>query len=416
VSDRLNQSANFQTFSATLPARATAGVQRLYFLWHNDGSVENNPPAAVDNITIDLMNCPAPVNVYAYNITPSSAVVDWVETGDATHWNLYYKTSSASTWTSVLDAVRPYTLTNLSEGTTYDIYVEAVCDPVANTLSQASFANTFTTTVACPQPTGIVVSSITATSFTVNWTPAGDETQWTVAYRVNTASTWTEQVTTTHPFNITGLTGATTYNVRVKANCSATEESQWTESTNPVVTQTPPCPAPTDVTVTNLTAHTADVSWSQPDNSASAWRIAYRKLGQSWDTLDVNTPSYTFTGLEDMSRYVVRIYANCSAGNYSTPYVTSFTTLEEQDTVGIADYLDQMITIYPNPTDAKIMIQNNHSLVQDVEVYDAFGKTLFTLKVNDNTAVIDMTGYAAGLYFARISTPEGILTKRFIKK
>ena len=415
VTDKMNQSASYQTYSVTLPALATGKVQRLYFMWHNDGSVQNDPPAAIDNLTIDVMNCPAPVNVYAYNITPSSAVVTWVETGDATHWNLYYKSAAASSWTMVQDAQRPYTLTNLTEGTTYNIYVEAVCDQVANTVSQGSFHNSFTTTIACPQPTGIVVSSITATGFTVNWTPAGDETQWTVSYRVNTASTWTEVTTSTHPYNVTGLTGSTTYNVRVKANCSSTEESQWTEYNDVIVTQTPPCPAPTDVTVTNVTAHTVDIGWAQ-STDATSWRLEYRKLGQSWDTVYVNTNACSLSGLEATSRYVLRIYANCGGSNYSTAYVTSFTTLEEQDTVGIADYLEQIVTVYPNPTDGKIMIQNTHSMVQDVEVYDAFGKMLFAIKVNDNVAVLDMTDYAAGMYFARISTSEGVVTKRFIKK
>lgn len=415
ITGKLNQSSAYQTYSTLLPGYTTASIKRLYFLWHNDGSVDNNPPAAIDNITIDLMNCPAPVNVYAYNVGPTSAVVTWAETGNATHWNLYYKSAAATNWTMVQDAPRPYTITNLAEGTTYSIYVEALCDPVANTTSQASFTNTFTTPYACPQPTGIVVSSITATGFTVNWTPAGNETQWTVSYRVNTASTWTEITTTTHPYNVTGLTGSTTYNVRVKANCSSTEESQWTEYNDVIVTQTPPCPAPTDVTVTNLTAHTADISWAQ-STDATSWRLEYRKLGQSWDTVFANTNSYSLSGLEATSRYVLRIYANCGGSNYSTAYVTSFTTLEEPDTTGIVNYLEQIVTVYPNPTDGKIMVQNNHSLIQDVEVYDAFGKMLFAIKVDDSTAMLDMTDYASGMYFARISTSEGIITKRFIKK
>ena len=416
ITGKLNQSSTYQMYTTILPGSATGGIKRLYFMWHNDGSIDNNPPAAIDNITIDLMNCPAPVNVYAYNVTANSAVVDWAETGNATHWNLYYKSAAATSWTMVQDAQRPYTLTNLSEGTTYSIYVEALCDPVANTTSQASFNNTFTTPFACPQPTGIVVSNITDNSFTVNWTPAGSETQWTVAYRVNTASTWTEVPATGHPYTITGLTGSTTYNVRVKANCSSTEESQWTEYSQGVVTQTTPCPAPTNVTVTNVSAHSADISWTQADNTANAWRISYRKLGLSWDTVDVNTPSYSFTNLEATSRYVVRIYANCGNNNFSNASVTTFTTLEDQDTTGIVDYLEQIITVYPNPTDGKIMVQNSHSLIQDVEVYDAFGKMLFANKVNDNTAMLDMTAYAAGMYFARISTSEGVITKRFIKK
>ena len=422
VAARLNQSSAFQTFTYSLPGRTTGGVQRLYFLWHNDGSVENQPPIAIDNVAVSLHTqqqntCSQPVNIYAYNITPNSATVIWHETGEATHWNLYYKETSATTWTTIFDAPKPCTLANLNEGTTYDIYVESVCDPTNNTTSQASFPNTFTTTVACEQPVGIVVSNITYNSFTVNWTPVGGETEWTVAYRVNTASTWTETTVTTHPYIVTGLTGSTTYNVRVKANCSPTEESQWTEYSEGVVTQITPCPSPTSVTVTNLTAHSADISWVQPDNTANAWRISYRKLGQAWDTVEVTTPSYSFTGLEAMSRYVVRIYANCGNNNFSiTPHVSSFTTLEEQDTVGIADYLDRIVTLYPNPTDGKIMVQNSRSLLQDVQVYDAFGKMLYAVRVNDDKTVLDMSDYAAGIYFARITTSEGVITKRFIKK
>ena len=71
ITGKLNQSSAYQTYSTLLPGYTTASIKRLYFLWHNDGSVDNNPPAAIDNITIDLMNCPAPVNVYPYNVGPT---------------------------------------------------------------------------------------------------------------------------------------------------------------------------------------------------------------------------------------------------------------------------------------------------------------------------------------------------------
>lgn len=419
LSGRLNQSATFQTFTTTLPGRNTGGVQRLYFMWHNDPSVDNQPPIAVDNVSVSLQTqqqpgCSQPVNIYAYNVTPNSATVIWHETGEATHWNLYYKPSTTTAWTAIMDAPKPCTLTNLSEGTTYDIYVESVCDPVANTTSQPSFANTFTTGVTCPQPVGIVVSNITYNSFVVNWTPAGGETSWTVSYRVNTASTWTDLPVTSHPYTVTGLSGSTTYNVRVKANCSSTEESFWTEYANTIVTPEAPCPVPTNTTVSDITPHTATVTWTQPDNSASSWRVSFRKVGGSWDTVMVSAPTYNMTGLEANSRYMVRIYAICDANSVSSPAVTSFYTTE--DTTGIAEYLNQAVTLYPNPTEGSVRIQNKEYMIQTIEVYDAYGKMLNVVKVNDNSAVIDMSDYAAGVYFARIMMSEGVVTKRFVKK
>ena len=419
VASRLNLSSTFQTYTYVLPGRTTSGVQRLYFLWHNDGSVDNQPPIAIDNVAVSMHaqqqnTCSQPVNIYAYNITPNSATVIWHETGEATHWNLYYKPSTSTTWSSVLDAPKPCTLTNLAEGTTYDIYVESICDPTANTTSQPSFANTFTTGVTCPQPVGIVVSNITYSSFVINWTPAGSETSWTVSYRVNTASNWTDLPVSTHPYTVTGLSGSTTYNVRVKANCSSTEESPWTEYANTVVTPEAPCPVPTNTTVSDITPHTATVTWTQPDNTASSWRVSFRKVGGSWDTVMVSAPTYNMTGLEANSRYMVRVYAICDANSVSSPAVTSFYTTE--DTTGIAEYLNQAVTLYPNPTEGSIKIQNSEFNIQSVEVYDAYGRMLNMVNVNDKSAIIDMSDYAAGVYFARITMSEGVITKRFVKK
>ena len=38
------------------------------------------------------------------------------------------------------------------------------------------------------------------------------------------------------------------------------------------------------------------------------------------------------------------------------------------------------------------------------------------VNVNDKSAIIDMSDYAAGVYFARITMSEGVITKRFVKK
>ena len=87
-----------------------------------------------------------------------------------------------------------------------------------------------------------------------------------------------------------------------------------------------------------------------------------------------------------------------------------------EDTTGIAEYLNQSVTLYPNPTEGSVKIQNTEYMIQTIEVYDAYGKMLNLVKVNDNSAVIDMSDYAAGVYFARIMMSEGIVTKRFVKK
>lgn len=59
--------------STILPHATYSGqVMRIYFLWHNDGSVQNYCPAAVDNLCIQSCQpCDQPV----VNVTPASAVL-----------------------------------------------------------------------------------------------------------------------------------------------------------------------------------------------------------------------------------------------------------------------------------------------------------------------------------------------------
>ena len=53
--------------------------------------------------------------------------------------------------------------------------------------------------------------------------------------------------------------------------------------------------------------------------------------------------------------------------------------------------------------------------MENVEVYDAYGKLLNRTSVNDHTACLDLGGYAAGTYFVRITTEKGVVTKRVVK-
>ena len=51
-----------------------------------------------------------------------------------------------------------------------------------------------------------------------------------------------------------------------------------------------------------------------------------------------------------------------------------------------------------------------------MEVFDVFGKLMSSVEVNDNTVTIDATSYASGVYFVRILTEKGMVTKRIVKK
>ena len=84
----------------------------------------------------------------------------------------------------------------------------------------------------CYEPSDLVVSSITDTTASLSWTAGGTETQWEyqiVESGVTPAETGT--ITTDGAVDFTGLTGNTSYDVYLRANCDSGDNSDWASVT-----------------------------------------------------------------------------------------------------------------------------------------------------------------------------------------
>ncbi len=84
---------------------------------------------------------------------------------------------------------------------------------------------------SCLNPTNLVANNISTTSASISWTSGQNETQWALEYKSSTTS-WANATTiinniTSNNYTLTGLYGSTAYDVRVKAVCSSTNESEW---------------------------------------------------------------------------------------------------------------------------------------------------------------------------------------------
>ena len=84
--------------------------------------------------------------------------------------------------------------------------------------------------------------------------------------------------------------------------------------------------------------------------------------------------------------------------------------------VGIGDFPEESLVLYPNPTNGKLTVSGSKFQVSSIEIYDVYGKLLQSVAVNDVAADLDVSGLPAGLYFARIRTDNGVVTKRFVKR
>jgi len=81
----------------------------------------------------------------------------------------------------------------------------------------------------CPAPNALNTSNVTVTSVDLGWTENGTATSWEVEYGPAgfVPGAGTSVITATNPHNLTGLTGATSYDFYVRAVCGPADSSLW---------------------------------------------------------------------------------------------------------------------------------------------------------------------------------------------
>ena len=111
--------ANWQTLSHTFQI-ADSGRYALLLMWSNDNYQANNPPAAVDNISIGFITCTAPANLAA-DVSMTMVDLTWTAGTDAATWLVEYADTAAMCYTP------SYTALGLTPNTEYVFRIRALC-------------------------------------------------------------------------------------------------------------------------------------------------------------------------------------------------------------------------------------------------------------------------------------------------
>jgi hypothetical protein len=263
--------------------------------------------------TTSTTGCASPGQLASTNVTQTSATLSWGIVQGATSYTLQYKTSSASTWTSVSITTNSRSITGLIAGTGYVWQVKANCSVYS---SQAAFTTLTSTT--CPSPVQLSSTNITQTGVTLSWGAVTGALSYTVQYKTPAASTWTSLTATTNSRTLSGLTSGTNYVWQVKANCSV--YSPQSSFTTAVSTG---CSAPSQLATTNVTQTGATVSWGSV-MGATGYTIQYKTSTASiWTTLTTTTTSRTLSGLTSGTNYMWQVKANCSAYSAQSSFTTA---------------------------------------------------------------------------------------------
>jgi uncharacterized ubiquitin-like protein YukD len=95
-------------------------------------------------------------------------------------------------------------------------------------------------------------------------------------------------------------------------------------------------------------------------------------------------------------------------GTLDNPFVMHFGTLDVDESA-LAN-----VKVYPNPSEGIFNIEGQN--IRKVEVFNAFGQSVYSKETENGFMKLDLTNRAAGIYLIRIVTNDGILNHQIIKK
>lgn len=103
----------------------------------------------------------------------------------------------------------------------------------------------------CDYPDSLKLVDTDKDMATVAWSSQGEEGTWEVSYKLSDSDEWGDVITTTErQYTFEGLAASTSYDVRVRAVCSATSRSEWSE----VMTFSTGLFVPFDLVISNLSS------------------------------------------------------------------------------------------------------------------------------------------------------------------
>lgn len=412
---QMNGVTEWQTVSKLIDV-PVAGYYNLVFCWTNNSATGNYPAGAIDEVQVFSMSCDAPTNLSVVTADNVSATVDWTENGDADTWRVEYGPKGFVQGNGTIDTVtaHPYTITDLSAGTQYDVYVQAVCDnlsawcgPVTFTTALCEASQMCSITLELNSQTidgwtGSVINMYSDNIFYGAYTIEAGNNHKTIVIDLCPATLKFEWVasqysfTNEYSFTISNSVDEVVYNCQSAISLNSEQVFFTLEHSCSL------CPRPTGLTATVDDNSAVVLSWNASD-SISSFNI-YRN-NELLTT--VGTTTYTDASITANGSYCYKVSSVCADDNESDMSIEACATI---DNIDVAENAALAASLYPNPTSGKVRVEAVGII--RIEVMTILGQTIFSTDVDADKFEYDFSGDEAGVYMIRIETTTGSATKR----
>jgi len=172
-----------------------------------------------------------------------------------------------------------------------------------------------------------------------------------------------------------------------------------------------PCPAPTTLTVANITNTSADLGWT---STATTWDVELGVAGFTATGIPTTASSTTnptnVTGLTGGTAYDFYVRADCGADSSAWAGPFNFTTTS----VGINESANNLgLSLYPNPNNG-IFTLNIKAKNVLVKIMNTTGQVVLTKNNVNTNEQIDLSNNAKGIYFVTVTSNEAVTTQKVI--
>ena len=371
-----------------------------YYVYIDDLTVTGiTPPCDAPTVSLDTVGeTSATISITTEAPSYQVAIVEgaWVEPDAADLTNIASPT---------------HTFSDLAPLTSYTIGVRTPCTGGGS--SQWATLAITTLEHPCFAPTGVTVSNITFDGATIAWTPGENESTW----EVNITGPSYDQTftTTTNSYAVSGLASNELFTVRVRALCSETQQSDWSQ---PAQFTTERCQPVTGVTATATTFETATVTWNPTMDGSGNYEVEYGlsgfRQGDGTRVTVTGATIYAISGLDEETSYDVYVRSICTAGLTSEwSAVSTFTTPQSDGIQPLTS--DLQPNIYPNPASTTVTLSGLEPGAT-VTIVDLNGREVAEFKIQNSEFKIDVTSLASGAYFVRVTGERQTAVRKLIVK
>ena len=368
----------------------------------------------IDNVYVDNVSVGAVATYSFSNVTANHTIAAVFAVNDYTITvnQPAHGTITPGTQTVAYGATPTFTITP-NDGYTVGAITYNGTNVIANAIQ---VGNAYVYTVPAVTASTTLTATMNAKTYTINATagnggtitPNGNTTVnhgATQAYTITANAGYTIDKVTVDGMNM-GAPAAYTF-VNVTAN-----------HTINVTFKLIPCEVPSNLYTYNVTTNSATLTWYHA--GAQSYDVRYKEVGaQNFTTATSTTNIYDLTNLQPNTAYVWQVRANCSANNSSEwanamSFRTNAETPDPVDPSGVEDYT-ALVNVYASHNNVYIANDNNVR-IDNVQIFDVYGKLIYSGKVNSNPEIISMN-VATGSYMVRLTTENGICNyKVFLTK